>query len=121
MQVHKFRHCSGCGTSWATRACFLLDPDITLTEYVVNFEALAAGLFSFRHGCGAVISIKAEAFLDLHEGPFFDENRAKGKGCPAYCLYSREFRACPNACECASVRNLIPLLTNFGAVATPGS
>jgi hypothetical protein len=99
--------------AWPTRGSFLWDADTVLIEYIVNFEQLAAGLFTFRHACGAVIAIKAEAFLDLCEGPFFRENKAHTSGCPGYCLYSREFRTCPNSCECASVRNLIPLITQF--------
>ncbi|MFC1766076.1 hypothetical protein ACFL6U_28860, partial [Planctomycetota bacterium] len=74
---------------------------------------LTAGLFVFRHLCGSTIAVKAEAFMDLCEGPFFKENRAQTAGCPEYCLTRNELRPCPNECECASVRELLPILNNY--------
>jgi hypothetical protein len=121
MNVQKFRYCSGCGVSWQSRETFLLDPKITLIEYVVNFEKLVAGLFKFRHCCGYLVAIKAEEFMDLCKGPFFGENKAQTSGCPEYCLYAYELRVCPNTCECASVRTLLPLLSNYSEMATQGA
>jgi hypothetical protein len=95
------------------RSDFLGDPHIRLTGYQCHFEKLTLGLFLFTHSCGGTLSLPAEKFLDLHRGPIYQQRLTGTKDCPGYCLRDCELRPCPNACECAYIRNILDILNNF--------
>jgi hypothetical protein len=102
-----FKTCTKCGHVWPERENFLVDPDLRLVGYQVNFENLKAGLFLFNHGCGTTLAIPAEAFTDLHRGPIFHERLKGAPSCPDICLHQDNFKPCPAACECAYVREVL--------------
>lgn len=105
-----FKQCPGCGVTWQKRKDFLEDPEVSLIEYTVNFEELILGLFHFNHVCGTSLFFQAEKFMDLYDGHVFQERQTDRQGCPGYCLYQYELRPCPEACECASVREVVHMI-----------
>jgi hypothetical protein len=114
MHTRRFRHCPKCGHSWPSREDFISDPEISLVEYAANFEDLTAGVFAFNHTCGTCIEVKAELFLDLYNGPIFKGKKVGTHECPGFCLYAKALLPCPEFCECACIRELIPLLSSHG-------
>lgn len=108
-----FKQCSGCGTTWEDRTDFLGDPSVSLIKYTVNFEDLVLGLFQFQHACGTEHSLQAEKFMDLYDGPAFQQRKTGTKDCPGYCLHQYELGACPLKCECASVREVMRIIQQW--------
>jgi hypothetical protein len=108
-----FKKCPNCGFEWENRDLFLNDPAIAIIGYQVNFIRLSAGYFMFNHDCKGTLTIPAEHFQDLYDGPIFSE-RATGKNeCKEYCLQESELRPCPVECECAFVREIISIVKNW--------
>ena len=95
---------------WADRQDFINDPDIHIAGYQANFKRLEAGLFYFNHICKNTMAIKAEAFLDLYDGPLFQERKTGSTECPEYCIHKNNLEPCPAECECAYVREIVQLL-----------
>lgn len=104
-----FRTCSNCGTAWRDRGEFLADPFVRLNGYQANFAELEAGLFLFTHmapECGTTLSLPAQAFLDLHDGPVFERSFRGTADCPGLCGGS-SLDPCPKFCACAFVRDVL--------------
>ena len=108
-----FKECKVCGQVWKDRQSLLIDASVQLLGYQVYFEDLIAGLFLFNHACMGTFSIQAGAFIDLYDGPIFEERKTGSEECPGYCLHKNELRACPAKCECAYVREVIQLVKNW--------
>jgi hypothetical protein len=106
----EFKRCPACGFKWADRDDFLGDPDLKLVGYQVNFRELKAGLFLFNHVCKGTLAIYAAEFDDLYDGPLFTQRCTDGPKCPNYCVHENELAPCPNACECAFVREILQKL-----------
>ena len=104
-----FRQCSNCMKKWQTRKDFIVDKDIRIIGYQVNFENLKAGLLYFNHSCKTTIAISADIFSDLYDGPIFKEQKTELDECPGYCLNKEELRRCRAECECAYIREIIQL------------
>ena len=113
MSETAFKQCSGCGVTWETRDDFLADPDVGLTAYTVNFEQLVLGLFQFQHACGTGQTFRAEKFMDLYDGPVFQQRKTGSQDCPALCLHQYELGPCPSECECASVREVMCIIRHW--------
>ena len=108
-----FKICSMCRQPWETRNDFLVDPELHLVGYQTNFEELRAGLFLFNHVCMGTIAIKAQAFVNLYDGPMYKERLTESDECPGYCLNKTELRPCPSKCECAFVREVLQIITHW--------
>lgn len=103
-----------CKFVWGSRNAFLCDPGVKLQGYQANFKHLKAGQFLFRHeSCHSALSIPAEEFTDLYDGPIFEERRTGKEDCPGYCLNKIELRPCPARCECAFVREVLQMVKNW--------
>ena len=113
LDYNGFKVCANCGAKWKTRHNFLSDLDIELTGYQSNFVDLTAGLFYFNHSCGNTLVLYSKAFLDLYDGPIFEERSTGGEKCPDYCLHREELRICPAKCECAYVREIMSIVKNW--------
>lgn len=112
----RFKTCSCCHQLWSSRDDFLTDPKVVLVGYQVDFENLKAGLFLFNHhrlDCFSTVSVRAEDFLDLHQGPLFTERRTGTAECLGYCLHRDELRQCPAHCECAFVRDVLQVILQW--------
>ena len=112
----EFKRCSSCGTVWETRDKFLADPCAHLNGYQVNYADLGAGLFLFTHrvsSCGTTMSIQADQFTDLHDGPVFAKSLRGTPDCPKLCIRIHELDACPAHCECAFVREVLQKVLNW--------
>jgi hypothetical protein len=108
-----FKKCPMCGVEWTGRDRFLGDPGIRIIGYQVSFEELTEGIFLFNHSCKSTLAIKAEAFIDLYQGPNWTRRAAGSEDCPEYCLKQEELTSCPVDCECASVREVIQLIREW--------
>jgi len=110
-----FNQCKPCGTDWPTRDLFIHDRGVEIVEYRVNFDDITAGVFVFRHACGATLSMPVRDFNGLYHGPIFNQRATGTDECPGYCLYKDELRECMVKCECAYVRNIIGIIKSTKA------
>ena len=108
-----FKECLPCGKKWFTRDDFLEDPAKEIIGYQVNFENLLAGVFLFKHSCGATLSLSVRHFNGLYEGTIFTECATGSDDCPEYCLYQDQLDKCSARCECAFVRNIIDIIKKW--------
>ena len=108
-----FKKCPKCGFVWTEKASFLNDPDLQLIGYQVDFDELLAGLFLFHHLCGTSLSIKADVFEDLYNGPMFTERLKGSKECGGHCLRKNDLSSCPVKCECAYVREIMQVILHW--------
>ncbi len=108
-----FKQCPMCGEIWTDRTAFLSDPLLDYVGYQTNFKRPEAGLFLFNHTCKTTVAIKVQEVQDLYSGPIFNEALTAAADCPGYCLYEDEVRPCPLECECAWVREIIPILRDW--------
>ncbi len=108
-----FEKCLPCGKKWFVRDEFLKDSSLEIIGYQANFDDLAAGLFLFKHSCGATLALSIRNFNGLYEGPIFKERATGGDDCPGYCLYQDQLDSCSVRCECAYVRDIIDIIKNW--------
>ncbi len=108
-----FKKCSKCGFIWPEKESFLSDPDLRMIGYQAYFDELMAGLFLFNHKCGTSLAIKADAFQDLYDGPIYTNRLLGTKKCEGYCLNKNDLRPCPEQCECAYVREIVQVISNW--------
>ena len=111
-----FKACTGCGHAWADRDALLSDPAVRLQGYQVNFVDLEAGYFLFTHlvkGCESTFAVRAGAFVDLYDGPVFEERLTGERECPGYCLKKTALEPCPAKCECAFVREVLQVIAHW--------
>lgn len=108
-----FKTCPKCGFEWPTRAQWLRDPDLQLIGYQVNFSALKMGILLFNHTCRTTLALQALDFEDLYTGQIFIERATGSEECPGYCLHQNELRPCPARCECAYIRHILQLISNW--------
>lgn len=107
-----FKMCPSCSFQWRTRDHFLLDSDLEIVGYQVNFANLEEGLFLFNHSCKTTLAIRAGAFKDLHDGPVVAERATGTEACPGHCLHRYDLNPCPAQCECNYVREVIQIIRN---------
>ncbi len=105
-----FKLCKNCGQQWATRDDFLNDTDISLIGYQAHFEELTLGLFLFNHICKTTLSLHAEKFTDLYDGPVFSEWKTGKEECPGYCLKTSSLDQCTAKCEGAYIRETMQII-----------
>ncbi len=110
---HQFRRCSCCSQIWLDRSDFLLDSDLFLNGYQVNFDDLELGWLLFTHlrpVCNSTIAVPVHQFADLYEGPVYSERKTGTEECPGYCLEVNNLLPCKNQCECAFVREILQII-----------
>jgi len=108
-----FWKCSKCGYQWKDRKPFLSDPAVDIIGYQADFRELTEGLFLFHHACGATIKIKAQFFIDLYDGPMFQEKLTDSEECFGYCSVRVNLEPCVNKCECSYVRETIQIIKSW--------
>ena len=111
-----FKLCNVCNHKWMNRQDFMVDPDIVIIGYQVNFDRLEAGHFYFNHSCNNTIVLSANLFADLHEGPIFAEPRTGLEDCPGYCLKKEALEPCQAECECAYIRSIMQLFNRADSI-----
>ena len=105
-----FKKCPHCHHRWMTRDDLLSDPDVSLIGYQANLFNLKAGYFLFNHdaaACETSLAVRAKEFLDLHDGPVFDNPHGVVDECPGYCEDHRKLEVCTAKCQCAFVRDVV--------------
>jgi hypothetical protein len=106
-----FKKCTCCHIPWFTRDEFLQDGNIDLVGYQANFSYLELGYLLFNHlTCGSTIGIHAGLFMDLYDGPVFDQRLTGSEPCPGYCEYIDVLEPCDKRCECAYVREIMQII-----------
>ena len=108
-----FKKCSFCGKVWERRKDFLNDPEIEIIGYQADFRELTEGLFLFNHSCKTTIAIKAQHFVDLYDGPIFQDRMSGSDECESFCEIRDNLLFCSNKCECAYVRETIQIVKNW--------
>jgi hypothetical protein len=111
-----FKVCSLCGHVWPSRGDFLSDPDIVLDGYQADFDVLLEGFFIFIHdlpACRTALAVDVGPLRDLYEGQVFPERKTDTVDCPRFCFDPQEVSSCPNACECAHVRELLQIIREW--------
>lgn len=102
-----------CSMIWTSRDEFIMDKNLKLNGYQVDFENLTLGLFFFTHtipGCHTTLALRVEHFLDLHPGPKYKALDVGGENCPGYCRKTNEVRQCNNSCQGVYVRDIMAIL-----------
>ena len=115
-----FKNCSTCGQMWFTREDLLYDPEVSLFGYQVHFLDRSLGLFYFNHqkdNCRTIFAVNVSEFLDLYNGPIYQENKMGDEDCPLYCLRRTDMRPCQLQCECAYVREIMQTIRTIHAEA----
>jgi len=105
--------CSCCKVEWYSLDDFLSDPGVKLLGYQVNFAELELGLFLFNHSCRTTMALHVNVFSQLHTGPYFKNSMAGSSSCGGACLKMNELGRCPNACECAYVREIMQIIQDW--------
>jgi hypothetical protein len=108
-----FKICPGCNYGWSSRTDFLIDPNVEIIGYQADFRELIEGLFLFNHSCGTTLAIRAKLFIDLYNGPIFQQRLSDSEKCPGYCSIRDNFMSCELKCECAYVRETIQIVKNW--------
>ena len=117
-----FKRCLGCDRTWNGRSEFLCGHNVELVGYQVNFDELELGFLLFNHlSCRSTISVRAGQFVDLYDGPTFEERKTGSQECPGYCVHEDELEPCPASCECSYVRSAIQVIRSWPRDATPAS
>ena len=112
-QQNQFRRCSSCSKAWPDRSDFLMDGDLFLNGYQVNFEDLELGWLLFTHllpVCNSTIAVPVHQFSDLCEGTIYSERKTGSEECPGYCQEVDNLSPCKNQCECAFVREILQVI-----------
>lgn len=116
-----YKICPKCKTEWVTRDHFLADPELALIGYQVNFKQLKTGILMFNHACKTTLALYVIDFQDLYDGPIFKERATGTDECPGMCLHQDDFNPCPARCECAFVRHILKVISDWPkAPAAPG-
>jgi len=112
-EEENFKQCPNCGEIWTTQQSFLDDKNLNIIGYQVNFLELELGFFLFNHSsCRTTLSLLAESFRNLYNGPVYKERKTQTAECPEYCLKKSVLDPCPARCECAYVREIIQIIRN---------
>ncbi|MFH2007703.1 MAG: hypothetical protein ABI333_14045 [bacterium] len=110
----EFKSCPFCKHVWPTREAFLSDPTLHTVGYQAVLEDLVLGLFLFNHdNCGTTLAITASDFVDLYDGPIYEQRLTGSPDCQGYCLSGQGLDACPNSCECAWVREVLQIVKDW--------
>lgn len=111
----EFKKCTFCANIWPDRNEFLADPSVKLVGYQAFFDGdLELGLFLFNHlKCETTLAIQAKEFTDLYDGPVFSERLANTDRCSEHCMNQSDLQPCPNQCECAYVREVVQIVTDW--------
>lgn len=80
--------------------------------YQIFTENLEEGLFLFEHACGTTLSELVGSFIDMYDGPIYEQNMMGSEQCPGYCLDEKETKICINKCSCAHIRLILQELIN---------
>ncbi len=109
-----FKQCPACELTWRERDALLADPGVNIIGYQVNFEKLVAGFFLFNHACiNTTFLLSVKDFVDLYDGPVFEERKTGSDDCSGYCLHKEMLNPCPARCECAFVREVVQIIKNW--------
>ena len=111
-----FKRCTCCHAKWQTREEFLRSPDTRLIGYQPKFDDLVLGLLLFEHAvCGTSFALSAGVFVDMYDGPIFEERLTGTGACPSHCLHIHDLRPCPARCACAYVREIMQIIRGYEA------
>jgi hypothetical protein len=105
-----FKRCPNCSFVWQNRTDFMADDNVTIIGYQVLYKSLKEGFFLFNHSCNGTFAVNVDSFVDLYDGPVFEENLAGTEACSGHCLHKQSLSPCPAKCECAFVREIIQIL-----------
>lgn len=108
-----FKKCLVCGFIWPSLIDFLDDPGIVMIGYQASFNNLGSGLFLFNHTCRTTLGCEVEVFRSLYQGPVYRETQTGQHECPGYCMNIHELAPCPVKCNCAYVREIIQLISQW--------
>jgi hypothetical protein len=106
-----FKSCGCCRHRWPDRDSFLNDSGLEAIGYQANHRQLHLGLFFFNHAtCRSTLTVPADRFTDLYQGPVFEKQMTRTPDCPGHCLHEDDLSRCPVACECAFVREVLQVI-----------
>lgn len=107
-----FMTCSKCGYTWQTRDQFLDDPTIKIIGFQADIETPENSLYLFNHdladdSCGSTIAIFVSHFLDMYDGPIYDEVIFGSETCSGHCARIDDMELCKNPCRNAVAREIM--------------
>lgn len=116
-----FKTCTKCGHEWKARKEFLSDPAVTLIGFQADFEDFKKGFYLFNHiledfDCNTSIAVRITNFLDLYDGPLFNDLKFGSKECSGYCAKVDELKRCTVNCRNAVAREIMLEILNYNKV-----
>ena len=111
-----FKTCPNCKMEWPTQESFINDLSLKMNGYMANLNQLEDGIFFFTHNvehCFSTLAVEAALFLNLYDGPYYEERKARSEDCPGYCIDMRMLNSCPVKCECAFVREISKIIQDM--------
>jgi len=113
-----FKICPKCKHAWETREDFLGDSSIAVIGFLADNEEVEKGAYLFNHlppgnECNSTLGVYVSNFLDLYDGPFYEELKTGSKECSGYCAKVEELERCNACCRNAVAREIISIIKDI--------
>ncbi len=110
--MNHFKTCSKCSHTWTVRDDFLEDPSICLVGFQASFVESESGYYLFNHildedECNTTLMVNVEAFLSLHKGSMFTDNKMESPLCEGHCAHVENLSQCSVECKNAVAREIM--------------
>ena len=110
--MSSFKTCPKCRHEWKTREEFLDDPEVSIIGFMANNEDSKKGAYLFNHSppdgrCNSTLAVYVSHFMDLYDGPFYEELKAGSEECSGHCARIEVLEKCNAHCRNAMAREII--------------
>jgi len=111
-KMNPFKVCPKCKYEWKTRDDFLCDPSISLIGFMASLKDFDKGSYLFNHvltdnRCNSTLAIYVSSFLDLYDGPIFEDLKAGSKESSGHCARVEDVERCNAHCRNAVAREIM--------------
>ncbi len=121
-----FKICPLCKHEWDTRENFLGDRYLSIIGFMADEDSLEKSAYLFNHvlpgkKCGGTLAVTVDQFLDLYDGPLYEDLKLGSQECSGYCARVDVLERCNAECRNAVARKIIHLLVNQLSQNHPGA
>ena len=116
--MEPFKVCPKCKFEWKTRDEFLSDRSIYIIGFMADLKDFDKGAYLFNHvlsnnKCSSTLALRVPCFLDLYDGPVFEELKAGSDECSGYCARIDVLERCRVNCRNAVAREIIQKISSI--------
>jgi len=110
-----FKICPKCSHQWHTREDFLSDPGLVIIGFMANLDEFGKGSYLFNHilprnKCNGTLGVYVEDFMDLYEGPLYEDLHYGTEECFGHCARVDDLQRCKVKCRNAVAREIVQIL-----------